>query len=105
MNDNELINYIKKVATNFNSHIEKGTIEMNLEYYNLCEELMVRGINAIQENQQLEQELQQKEDIINKAKENLEKHLNAKSYGNHKYELFGKEYLEEVLKILDNKGE
>ena len=24
---------------------------MSLEYYNLCEELMVRGINAMQENQ------------------------------------------------------
>ena len=58
MSDNELINYIKKVEANFKSHIEKGTIEMSLEYYNLCEELMVRGINAIQENQQLKEQLE-----------------------------------------------
>ena len=57
------------------------------------------------ENQQLKEQLDQKEDIINKAKENLQKHLNAKNYGNHKYELFGREYLEELLEILDNKGE
>ena len=65
-----------------------------------------RCINLlIKENQQLKEELKQKEDIINKAKENLQKHLNAKNYGNHKYELFGREYLEELLEILDNKGE
>ena len=55
-------------------------------------------------NQQLKEQLQQKEDVINKAKVDLEKHLNAKSYGNHKYELFDRKYLEEVLEILDNKG-
>ena len=38
--------------------------------------------------------------IIKKVKENLEKHLTAKSYGNHKYELFGREYLEEILDLL-----
>ena len=57
------------------------------------------------ENKQLKEQLQQKEDIINKAKVDLEKHLNAKSYGNHKYELFDRKYLEEVLEILNNKGE
>ena len=40
------------------------------------------------------------------AIELLEKHLEAKSYGNHKYELFSREYLEELLKILYvDKGE
>ena len=58
MSDNDLINYIKKVETNFNSHVEKGTIEMSLEYYNLCEELIARGINAIQENQKLKKEIE-----------------------------------------------
>lgn len=38
--------------------------------------------------------------IIKEVKENLERHLNAKSYGNHKYELFGREYLEEILDLL-----
>ena len=57
------------------------------------------------ENKQLKEQLQQKEDVINKAKVDLEKHLSAKSYGNHKYELFSREYLEDLLEILDNKGE
>lgn len=57
------------------------------------------------ENKQLKEQLQQKEDVINKAKVDLEKHLNAKSYGNHKYELFDRKYLEEVLEILNSKGE
>lgn len=60
---------------------------------------------VLKQNQQLKEKLQQKEDIINKAKVDLEKHLNAKSYGNHKYELFDRKYLEEVLEILNNKGE
>ena len=38
--------------------------------------------------------------IIKEVKENLERHLTAKSYGNHKYELFGREYLEEILDLL-----
>lgn len=38
--------------------------------------------------------------IIKKTKEKIEEHLNAKSYGNHKYELFGREYLEELLNLL-----
>ena len=29
MNDKELDNYMKTVNSNFDSHIEKGTIEMN----------------------------------------------------------------------------
>ena len=68
MSDNDLINYIKKVETNFNSHVEKGTIEMSLEYYNLCEELIARGINAIQENQQLKEE---KQELIDYLKEQI----------------------------------
>lgn len=61
--------------------------------------------NLQKENKQLKERLQQKEDILEKAKEYIKKHLNAKSYGNHKYELFSREYLEDLLKILDNKGE
>ena len=38
--------------------------------------------------------------IIKGVKEEIEKHLNAKSYGNHKYELFSREYLEELLDLL-----
>ena len=74
--------------------------EATSNYYVLC------YIDKLEkENQQLKQQLQQKENIINKVKEELKIHLNAKSYGNHKYELFSREYLEDLLEILDNKGE
>lgn len=49
MSDKELDNYIKIINPDFNSHIEKGTIEMNNEYYNLLEEKMARLINQNQE--------------------------------------------------------
>ena len=66
------------------------------------------------EYQELEQELQQykslyenekdKNDtlirIIKKAKEELKKRLTARDYSNHKYELFGREYLEELYDLL-----
>ena len=38
--------------------------------------------------------------IVKEVKENLERHLTAKAYSNHKYELFGREYLEEILDLL-----
>ena len=38
--------------------------------------------------------------IVKGVREGLEKHLNARSYGNHKYELFSREYLEEILDLL-----
>ena len=38
--------------------------------------------------------------IVKEVKENLERHLTAKTYSNHKYELFGREYLEEILDLL-----
>ena len=49
MSDKELEEYINKIEPNFNSHLEKGTIEMSNEYYNLLEEKMVRLINKNQE--------------------------------------------------------
>lgn len=65
MSDKELEEYFKTVNPNFSSHIEKGTIEMSNEYYNLLEERMARLIN---ENQQLKESLkdeeQQKLDFI-----------------------------------------
>lgn len=60
--------------------------------------------NLLKENQQLKEQLQQKEDIINKARELLIKwgeepdadmYLQIKEYKEHK----------ELLKILDNKGD
>lgn len=54
MTNKELDDYMKTVNPDFNSHIEKGTIEMSNEYYNLLEEKMVR---LIAENQELNLEL------------------------------------------------
>ena len=55
MTNEELDNYMKTVNLNFDSHIEKGTIEMSNEYYNLLEEKMARLIN---ENQELKKQLE-----------------------------------------------
>lgn len=52
MSDKELEEYINKIEPNFDSHLEKGTIEMSNEYYNLLEEKMVRLINKNQELKQ-----------------------------------------------------
>ena len=38
--------------------------------------------------------------IVKEVKENLERHLTAKTYSNYKYELFGREYLEDILDLL-----
>lgn len=54
MTDSELDDYMKTVNPNFNSHIEKGTIEMSNEYYNLLEEKMAR---LIAEKQELKKQL------------------------------------------------
>ena len=56
MSDKELEEYINKIEPNFDSHLEKGTIEMSNEYYNLLEEKMVRLINK---NQKLKKQLKE----------------------------------------------
>ena len=38
--------------------------------------------------------------IVKKIEEEIKKHLNARDYSNHKYELFGREYFEEILDLL-----
>lgn len=86
-------------------NLEKELGSNNKRLSRVAENRYDKILELEQENQQLKEKLQQKEDIINKAKVDLEKHLNAKSYGNHKYELFDRKYLEEVLEILNNKGE
>ena len=62
MSDKELEEYINKIEPNFDSHLEKGTIEMSDEYYNLLEEKMVRLINKNQKYKE----------VIDKAIEYLE---------------------------------
>lgn len=56
MNDLELDVEILLTEANFDSHLEKGTIEMNNEYFNLLQEKMARLIN---ENQELKKQLEE----------------------------------------------
>lgn len=60
MSDKELEEYINKIEPNFDSHLEKGTIEMSNEYYNLLEEKMARLINENQELKKQHEELDKK---------------------------------------------
>lgn len=64
MSDNELEEYLKTIEPNFDSHIEKGTIEMSNEYYNLLEERMIRLLN---ENKQLKDGLHKILDLNKRA--------------------------------------
>ena len=70
------------------------------ELYNLINKLQqeLQKYKSLYENEKEHTDTLKR--IIKKVKENLEKHLTAKSYGNHKYELFGREYLEEILDLL-----
>lgn len=61
MTNKELDDYMKTVNPNFDSHIEKGTIEMSNEYYNLLEEKMARLIN---ENQELKEKIEKIREIV-----------------------------------------
>ena len=61
MSDKELEEYINKIEPNFDSHLEKGTIEMSIEYYNLLEEKMVRLINK---NKELKKQLEEANEKI-----------------------------------------
>ena len=68
----ELYQYIKKLEEN-NKQVEENNISMQQE---LC-----RVWNK-----------------LDKVKNEIKKHLDAKNYSNKKYEFFGREYLEEILK-------
>nr|DAV26503.1 MAG TPA: alpha/beta peptide [Caudoviricetes sp.] len=63
MTNEELDDYMKTVKPNFDSHIEKGTIEMSNEYYNLLEEKMARLIN---QNQELKERLERINNYLDK---------------------------------------
>ena len=62
MTDKELDMYMATLEPNFDSHIERGTIEMNNEYFNLIEEKMAR---LISENQELKRQLKEMKAINN----------------------------------------
>lgn len=68
MNNNELEEYLKTIEPNFDSHIEKGTIEMSNEYYNLLEERMIRLLN---ENKQLKERIKYLERSNNRREDTI----------------------------------
>lgn len=96
MSDEELEEYINKIEPNFNSHLEKGTIEMSNEYYNLLEEKMVRLINK---NKQLKEENEFLKSEIEEAKRIIQKYL---EYINERDERINKiiKYIESNNKTL-----
>ena len=59
----------------------------------------------LRENEKLKEQLKQKEDIINKAKEYIEPKLNMKNKDGVSFLLFKRSHVEKILEILDNKGE
>ena len=65
-----------------------------------------RTIDEIRKNETvLINELKQKEDIINKAKEYIKLKLNMKNKDGVSFLLFKRSHVEKILEILDNKGE
>lgn len=64
-----------------------------------------RTIDEIRKNETvLINELKQKEDIINKAKEYIKPKLNMKNKDGVSFLLFKRSHVEKILEILDNKG-
>ena len=79
---------------------------MNREQRNNLINTCLQEIRRLQEeNQQLKEQLQQKEDIINKAKEYIKLKLNMKNKDGFPFLLFKRTHVEKILEILDNKGE
>ena len=114
MSDKELEEYMNKIEPNFNSHLEKGTIEMSNEYYNLLEEKMVRLINK---NQELKSQLkgtthcfdEEEHEKLKKQVETYEidgykqnEELNKKSFDIRKYKTQQKEFIKYMNDIIED---
>ena len=66
-------------------------------------EILLRA--NVEENQKLKEQLQQKENVMNKAKEYIKLKLNAKNKDGFPFLLFKRTHVEKILEVLDNKGE
>ena len=96
MQDNELIEVLKEFDE---KRVEQLNDNARKMFYAIMELADSRDkYKSLYENEKDHTDTLKR--IIKEVKENLEKHLTAKSYGNHKYELFGREYLEEILDLL-----
>ena len=96
MSDKELEEYINKIEPNFDSHLEKGTIEMSNEYYNLLEEKMIRLINK---NQELKTKIENAIEYINKY-ENIKayyEYIDEDEYDEYNYD---EDFKKELIHIL-----
>lgn len=98
---------MKEVLDNLKCDVyngEKCYCMTSEEMLNAMKELAVKEEQELQKYKSLYENEKDHTDtlkrIIKEVKENLERHLTAKSYGNHKYELFGREYLKEILDLL-----
>ena len=110
MSDEELEEYYQKIKPNFISHIEKGTIEMNNEFFNVLEERIVRVVNK---NNNLQDQLQQKENIIKEVREYINNNTYKTEWGdfeednediNINDDLSEKNFIESILEILDKEN-
>ena len=97
MTNKELDDYMKTVNPNFDSHIEKGTIEMSNEYYNLLEEKMARLIN---ENQELKKQVEQYKGSHYCSFIDICKSTKIANYTQQKEFI---KYLEDEIKFIENK--
>lgn len=96
MKDNELIEILKEFDE---KRVEQLNDNARKMFYAIMELADSRDkYKSLYENEKDHTDTLKR--IIKEVKENLERHLTAKSYGNHKYELFGREYLEEILDLL-----
>lgn len=103
MSDKELEEYIRTIEPNFDNHIEKGTIEMNNEYYNLLEERMARLIN---ENQELKKQLSNSHQIKKQLEEYRMDIINGKPYIKLEFVLNQqKEFIEWLENMLDDEND
>ena len=98
---NEIINNLKCDVYNG----EKNYCMLSEEMLNAIKELSKKEEQELQKYKSLYENEKDHTDtlkrIIKEVKETLERHLTARDYSNHKYELFGREYLEELLNLLD----
>ena len=98
---------MKEVLDNLKCDVyngEKCYYMTSEEMLNALKELAAKEEQELQKYKSLYENEKDKNDtlirIIKGVREGLEKHLNARSYGNHKYELFSREYLEDILDLL-----
>ena len=99
MSDKELEEYINKIEPNFDSHLEKGTIEMSNEYYNLLEEKMVRLINK---NQKLKERIEYLERSNNRREDTILEQRQEISDLEDKWDKL-KKYFNERIEVCNNR--